>query len=51
MQISDFGRSDRDLHHSSDNCIIIPRKCRSAQPVAVVSAGNVITPRLEKILK
>ena len=25
LQISDFGRSDGDLHHRSDNYIIIPR--------------------------
>ena len=28
LQISDFGRSDRDLNHRSYNYIIIPIKCR-----------------------
>ena len=31
LQISDIGRSDRDLYHMSDNCFIISRKCRSEE--------------------
>ena len=31
LQISYFGRSDQNLHHRSDNYIIIPRKCRSKE--------------------
>ena len=49
LQISDFGRSDRQCHHRYDNCIIIPRKCKSEdlEGVLLASANRRIILRIK----